>query len=194
MKSIEKVNIYEVKLISGLSQKEINEAIESGVLVPLDEKREYVSAKSFVALMNYLGKPVPEGMQEEFVRVLVVDDDEPMANSIKRQLSLYDHLKIDVVLNGFELGRRLKSFRPHIIILDFKMPGLNGLEILKELRSQDDTRDTAVIVYSGFITPKIEEEMRALDVAHIFSKGDSGRTLVKSVVTLSNKILESSNY
>jgi CheY-like chemotaxis protein len=190
MKSIEKVSIYEIKLISGLSHKEINEVIESGVLVPLDEKREYFTAKSFVNLMNYLGKPVPEGMQDEFVRVLVVDDDEPMANAVKRQLSLYDHLKVDIVLNGYELGYRLKSFRPHIIILDFKMPGLNGLEILKHLRGEEDTKDTVVIVYSGFITAKIEEELRKLDAKYVFNKGESSRALVKAVLTLSKNFIE----
>lgn len=190
MKSIEKVNIYEIKLISGLSHKEINEAIESGVLVPLDEKREYFTTKSFVNFMNYLGKPVPEGMQEELVRVLVVDDDEPMANAVKRQLSLYDHLKVDIVLNGYELGHRLKSFRPHIIILDFKMPGLNGLEILKHLRGEEDTKDTVVIVYSGFITTKIEEELRKLDAKYVFNKGESSRALVKAVLTLSKNFIE----
>jgi two-component system, OmpR family, alkaline phosphatase synthesis response regulator PhoP len=70
-------------------------------------------------------------------RILIVEDDVHIAEGLKLNLSLHGH---DVVTatDGAAGLRKWKAFKPHLIILDIMLPGIDGLTILQSIRLEDE--------------------------------------------------------
>jgi two-component system response regulator MprA len=70
-------------------------------------------------------------------RILVVDDDPMVASTIERVLRPegYD---VDVALGGLAALSRAREHRPDLVVLDLMMPGVDGLEVCRQLRAEDD--------------------------------------------------------
>jgi two-component system, OmpR family, response regulator MprA len=70
-------------------------------------------------------------------RILVVDDDPMVASTIQRVLRPegYD---VEVALGGLAALSRVQDHRPDLVVLDVMMPGVDGLEVCRQLRAQDD--------------------------------------------------------
>ena len=67
--------------------------------------------------------------------ILIVDDDKSIRYSLKRMME--GKYSILTAQNGDEALDRMKESSPDLIIMDIKMPGRNGIEVLKEIRSID---------------------------------------------------------
>jgi CheY-like chemotaxis protein len=83
-----------------------------------------------------------------FLATVLICDDEPSLRELIR-LSLdgeYSFAEAEDGVQSLEMARRLK---PDVVILDMMMPRLNGLEVLSEIRRDDDLSGTAVIVLTA---------------------------------------------
>lgn len=69
--------------------------------------------------------------------VLVVDDDQKLLKMLQRTL-VYENLNVVTAANGEEALAQVQAFQPEIIILDWMMPKMDGLELLTRLREADD--------------------------------------------------------
>ncbi|MFH1996348.1 MAG: response regulator [Candidatus Omnitrophota bacterium] len=79
--------------------------------------------------------------------VLVVDDDEPIRDFFIRSLKDY---KVLTAASGKEALERIKKERPDLILLDIKMPGIDGIETLRRIKEID--RSIAVVMLSAYET------------------------------------------
>jgi len=118
-----------------------------------------VCKDDFIAFLQENGMPVPDELQVNLRRVLVVDDDERMAKAIERVLR---RAKFDVRIanSGFEAGSLLVSFAPRIMTLDLSMPGIDGFQLLEQLRSQY-VKPLHVVVISALDEEQLERARRA---------------------------------
>jgi two-component system alkaline phosphatase synthesis response regulator PhoP len=66
--------------------------------------------------------------------VLIVEDD-VMIRELYRSTLVDDHYRVEVAGDATELYKKLESFHPECVLLDIMLPGISGLEILKELRN-----------------------------------------------------------
>ena len=80
-------------------------------------------------------------------RILVVDD-EATARSALAELLREEGYVVETAVDGFEALHKLDEFAPELIITDVKMPGLDGLGLLRKALDQDP--DRAVIVMTAF--------------------------------------------
>ncbi|NOZ54507.1 MAG: response regulator [Gammaproteobacteria bacterium] len=78
-------------------------------------------------------------------RVLVADDIKIMRALLKSNLATYNCEVVAQVENGNEVIENIKKFKPHLVFLDINMPGKNGLEVLKEIKSQFDSIFVAMV-------------------------------------------------
>jgi DNA-binding NtrC family response regulator len=78
-------------------------------------------------------------------RILVVDDEEEVVDVLQEHFeSAYD---VDRALDGRKAIARVRRKRPDLIVLDIRMPGLNGLDVLKRVKQFDPT--LPVIMLTG---------------------------------------------
>lgn len=69
-------------------------------------------------------------------KILIIDDDEKISKMYRRRLAKLD-MDITMVNNGQSGIEQAFALQPDLIILDIHMPGLDGLEVIKHLRSKD---------------------------------------------------------
>ena len=103
-------------------------------------------------------------------KILVIDDDQ----GVRRFLDAYFRDKgYDVVLaeNGLRGLELFRQGHPDIIVLDWKMRGMDGLTVLQDIRSFK--QDQRVIIFTGVCDPTKEQQIRALGVIEIVDKGSS---------------------
>ena len=84
-------------------------------------------------------------------RVLLVEDDPNIIQSYKMELELSGH-EIIPAPDGESGLETAKSQNFDLILLDLSLPKMNGIEVLKELKKDEKTKDVPVIVMSNFAT------------------------------------------
>ncbi|MCK4819827.1 sigma-54-dependent Fis family transcriptional regulator, partial [bacterium] len=89
--------------------------------------------------------------------ILVIDDNEAMRDSCRQALSR-DGNRVEVAEDGLKGLEMLKKESFDLVILDLKMPGLSGMDVLKEIKIDDP--ESTVIVITGYAT--IESAVEAM--------------------------------
>lgn len=77
-------------------------------------------------------------------KILVVDDETAICNMLEKFLTKKGY-RVSSVLNGEEAIKKVKKEKPHMILLDIKMPGIDGVETLKRIREFDKKVHVAMI-------------------------------------------------
>lgn len=99
--------------------------------------------------------------QVENKRKILAVDDEPRNLKIL-QLSLGNQWEIKSAVSGEEALAILKTFIPDVVLLDIMMPGIDGYEVCRQIRSNAELSLTKVILISG--KAMIEERLKGYDV------------------------------
>ncbi len=92
-------------------------------------------------------------------QVLVVDDEEIIRKSLKRLLNK-EELDVDLCPRGNEVIDTISKKKYDLMILDLKLPGIDGLELLKRIRATEENRDLMIIVITGY--PEIDTAVKAI--------------------------------
>src|SRR3984885_8089127 len=99
-------------------------------------------------------------MMKRHIRVLVVDDSALMRKLIPQMLAADD--SIDVVgtaMDGTFVLKKIEELKPHVVTLDLEMPGMNGIDTLKEIMRR---QPVPVIVFSSHSIEGASVTMKAL--------------------------------
>ena len=81
-------------------------------------------------------------------KILIIDDDENARYILKKGLTDPHHVLLEAE-NGKDGLRLAKQELPHVIVLDLVMPEMSGFEVLKELKTDRDTRPIPVIIHTS---------------------------------------------
>lgn len=98
-------------------------------------------------------------MKKKDIKVLLVDDEVEFVNTLAQRLKMRD-LLVDTVYDGPQALDFIRKIEPDVIVLDLKMPGLHGIEVLREIKKTRS--EIQVIILTGHGTDKDEEEARKL--------------------------------
>jgi two-component system nitrogen regulation response regulator NtrX len=88
-------------------------------------------------------------------RILVIDDEAAIRDSLRMILE-YEHYEFLGAASGQEGLATVRRDAPDMVVLDIKMPGLNGLETLAEIRKVDEAVPVAMISGHGTITDAMQ--------------------------------------
>lgn len=124
------------------------------------------------AFMRRQGIPIAsEDTPDERQRILVVDDDPIIVETIVQALE-EDEFDYEVIsaADGFEAGLQINHFHPHLVILDIMMPDIKGNEVCRKIKSNEETRETKIIVLSAYLDEEKFREMKSHGADVCFSK------------------------
>jgi excisionase family DNA binding protein len=85
-------------------------------------------------------------------RVLVVDDEAAVLEVLVeylRQIGLFDW---QTARNGYEAGLKTQSFRPHLLLTDYNLGDITGVDVAQTVRATPELKETRIVVVSGYLT------------------------------------------
>ena len=112
------------------------------------------------------------------MKVLLVDDEEEFVKALAERLKMRD-LRSDTVLDGEEALSFVEDQEPDVMVLDLKMPGIDGMEVLRQVRKAYPK--IQVIILTGHGTEKDVEEAKRLGAFEYLEKPVNLDVLVKKM-------------
>jgi DNA-binding NtrC family response regulator len=112
------------------------------------------------------------------MKVLLVDDEVEFVTTLSMRLSLRG-MGTDVVFSGQQALDYVQEHVPDVIVLDLNMPGLDGMEVLRELSKNNP--DIRVVILTGHGTKRHEQEARRLNALDYLRKPIDFYTLVDCI-------------
>ena len=112
-----------------------------------------------------------EGDAERAVRVLVVDDNRTFRHGLVRAVASHDGLELAGEADSGEaaLGA-IAHLRPDVVLLDLRMPGLDGLTVLERLRDADPPPVCRVLLVSASLDEEVQRAAGAAGAAGCIGK------------------------
>jgi CheY-like chemotaxis protein len=154
------------------------------------------SEKGFsMGAVDYVVKPFSEKKLVEAVRqalasvekaepqkLLVVDDD-PDIRSLMAEALTFHGYEIFTAINGQEALDQVPECEPDLILLDIKMPGIDGYEVIRRLKRQEATRSISIIVITASPVDKDRDRIKVLGLGanHYMTKPLSIEALVREI-------------
>ncbi len=92
-----------------------------------------------------------EILESSLKRILVVDDDKQIASLIEDVFGDDGRFEVRVAHNGYDAGMETERFQPHLILLDYMLPDINGDVVCRRVRERESLADTRVLCISGVI-------------------------------------------
>ncbi len=89
------------------------------------------------------------------IKVLAVEDEEAISHLLNYNLTA-EGFAVSIIDDGYEALMAAEDFQPDIILLDWMLPNVSGIEICRQLRAHTETRDIPIIM----LTARAEEEDR----------------------------------
>lgn len=117
----------------------------------------------------------------EQIRVLVVDDELFVGELLKEYLAIIGY-EVTAVSNGHDALSSIEQSPPHIVILDIRMPGMGGMEVLKSIKERHG--DINVIMLSAYGDPETVNEALRLGADHYLQKPMNLKHLVETLKAL----------
>ncbi|MFG0327874.1 MAG: response regulator [Phycisphaerales bacterium JB037] len=84
-------------------------------------------------------------------RVLVVDDDPQIVELFEDLFAGDERFEVETAGTGYDAGLLTESFRPHVMILDYMLPDINGNVVCERVRAKEDLRETKIVFVSGVV-------------------------------------------
>jgi len=119
----------------------------------------------------YIPKPIQQGELLTTIEriltnkdpVLVVEDDRSLAGMLQDALEKYGYTVI-VEYNGRNAVETAKNEHPGLILLDIKMPGMDGYQVLSQLKKMPETSEIPVIMVTGSVSDAEKKRRRVLEM------------------------------
>ncbi|MFP3937449.1 MAG: response regulator [Phycisphaerae bacterium] len=121
-----------------------------------------VNANDMVAFLRKHQMPVPPQLQDGPIRVLVVDDEPGVTKLIARAIrSSHPEYEVVEAHDGFQAGTMVATLKPDCVLVDLRMPGIDGYEVCRMIKSRQETQHAQVIAMTAY--PSEDNDQKALE-------------------------------
>lgn len=163
----------EIGKLFGVSRISVYKWIKGGKLkafrIPGGKFRVY--RKDLIEFVKKSGLRGYDEVLKEPLKILIVDDDEKILETLKSYLEKKSpDFNIICATNGYEAGKKITRFKPDVVILDLFMPGIDGFEVCKDIKTEPATRDIKVIAITGYGTEENIEKIKKIGADYILTK------------------------
>lgn len=144
---------YEIAKICQVMPSTVGRWIEEGKLPSFTTGGGHrrVWAADLTTFLEAHNIPVPAGLNPTPLSALIVDDDEAMRRTIAKILAAANPgLSIDEAQDGFDAGHKLGRAAPNLVILDLRLPGIDGFKVCRMIQQDANLVRTRVLATTGF--------------------------------------------
>ena len=108
---------------------------------------------------------------DEGPKILVVDDQRDFVDLALATLKeLLPDARLEGACGGYEALLRIGSFQPHLLVLDLRMPGLDGFEVCRRVKETPESKGTKIVAMTGFVDDQAESAALACGADAFVSK------------------------
>lgn len=143
-------------------------------------------ADDLVKFLKSHNIPIPKELEiQSNIKILIVDDEPEIINLIKRIISQdFQEIITESALNGFEAGQKSIQFQPDLVILDMKLPGMDGSEVCRQIKANKDLAGTRILTISGQDPDEFGKKSIAAGADDFLAKPFSADELVEKIKKL----------
>ena len=113
--------------------------------------------------------------------ILVVDDEPPVMQLCTMVLELQGH-RVEGFTRGEDFLARLAAITPDLAVVDYKMPGMAGIDVVRRARAR--LPDLKVLMITGHGTPEVVREATAAGASGVLLKPFTPAELAQTVLSL----------
>jgi excisionase family DNA binding protein len=144
----------EVAKICNVAPRTVSKWFDSGALhgyrIPGSKDRR-IPLTQLIRFMKQHGMPL-NGLMTGQTRVMIVDEEADIVEVLEKILEDEAKYDVEVARSGFDAGVIAEKFRPHVILLDLHLKGIDAPLVARHVKSNPDLQLTKVIAMSGTIT------------------------------------------
>ena len=113
-------------------------------------------------------------------KILIVDDDPKIRELLDKILSSNGY-RVEVASDGFETGSKILQFKPDLMILDLFMPGMDGFEVCKRIKTNPGASHIKILAITGFDINENRDRIMKAGADGYLAKPFGKRTLLKNI-------------
>ncbi|MGA9531369.1 MAG: response regulator transcription factor [Anaerolineales bacterium] len=117
--------------------------------------------------------------QTSSLRVLIVDDHQVWTDGLALSLERHGLKPVAIIHDGAKVIEACTAHQPDVVLLDIKLPGTDGLQILSDFRTE--IPDTAVLILTGSSDPTLPRRTLELGADGFLSKAANGDELAAKI-------------
>ena len=183
------INTYEAAEYCQVTPRTMIQWINEGKLkayrTPGNHNR--IQIEDFIDFLKRYNMPIPSEFTSEKgdrKRVLIVDDDKRMIDAIQRVLKREKMYDLEIAYDGFEAGEKFSDFKPDLIVLDIRIPGLDGYKLCSHIRSDFKNEKIKILLISGNIGPNEIQQIKKSGADDYLEKPFKNHTLKEKIEEL----------
>ncbi|MCD4814122.1 response regulator [bacterium] len=120
-------------------------------------------------------------------KIIVVDDEKDILGLVEKILA-FNNYSVALAKDGSELLEKLETFHPDLIILDVMMPGFDGYEICRRLKSEDATKAIPVMLLTVLADPSNIQKGKDAGATAYLTKPFEPRELEREIKKILNEV------
>lgn len=117
-------------------------------------------------------------------RVLVVDDEPEILSLITDLLENDGRFEVCQASTGYDAGIETERFKPHLIVLDYMLPDINGNIVCKRVRASETMPETRILCVSGVVEPSEVDMLRQAGADDFLKKPFDLREMISRIESL----------
>jgi CheY-like chemotaxis protein len=116
------------------------------------------------------------------IRVMVVDDTDHVRQMLASMLTLDGFEVVDEVASGREAIRRIEGADPDVVVIDYRMPGMDGIDTAREIKGRRPGQ--LMVLYTAFIDAELQRQADEAGVAVCLGKVEGLASLEREISRL----------
>jgi excisionase family DNA binding protein len=132
-----------------------------------------VTRDDFRKFLLHHGMPISRDFFPSRSRRVLIADDEPVVRDLVRELVLAaasEPIEVETADDGYDALLKVGDFKPDLLILDLKMPRMDGFQACRSIRSNAQMAHVRIVAMSGFAGDGNRERILEAGALHCFDK------------------------
>jgi len=136
--------------------------------------------------LDVAGMDIPfDYVDERTTHILIIDDDHDYSQMLKSAIAVdLPDAEITVTDDGYEGLMLIGEIKPQLVILDIKMPKLDGFQVLELLKNRKNEHDMKVLVVSGYLDQETKNQLSRTIANYALDKLSDINVLIKTIVSI----------